>query len=93
MSGKDILMITLSSSPLIALILCAIVVEISYMDNSTNNKPSCYERAMDNRDKLDKKIIENDLNFIRDKIKQMIKEGKTYDYFFFINQIVKQLNI
>ena len=82
MSGKDILMITLSSSPLIALILCAIVVEISYMDNSTNNKPYCYERDMDNRDKLDKKIIENDLNFIRDKIKQMIKEGKTYDYFF-----------
>ena len=53
MDIKDILMGILHVSPLIALMVYVIVVEIKLTD-----KPSCYKRTVDNKNKLDKKFIQ-----------------------------------
>ena len=60
-----------------------VIIFIAMLDVKFSDKPSCYKRAMINKKKLDKKLVEKDLKFIQDRIDYMIKAGKTYDYFIY----------
>ena len=60
-----------------------VIIFIAMLDVKFSDKPSCYERAMINKKRLDKKLVKKDLKFIQDRIDYMIKAGKTYDYFIY----------
>lgn len=58
-----------------------VIIFIAMLDVKFSDKPSCYERAMINKKRSDKKLVKKDLKFIQDRIDYMIKAGKTYDNF------------